>query len=128
VPEADDRVDGRTKARHIAGDVVDLGGQWVGPTQTHVLALASELGVATYPQYVAGRAIIDIAGHHATYEGETPSLAPDAMDEFPEVLGKIETLAARTPIPHAWDAPEAAEWDGQTVESWLVANARHPVS
>lgn len=61
VLEADGRVGGRTKPGRIAGEVVDVGGQWVGPTQTRLLALAEEFGVKTYPQYNAGQSITDMA-------------------------------------------------------------------
>src|SRR6202012_1665847 len=71
VLEADDRVGGRTKAGRIAGEEGDLGGQWVGPSQTRLLALAREYGVATYEQYAIGKNIADVAGYRAAYEGET---------------------------------------------------------
>ncbi|HWA60460.1 MAG TPA: FAD-dependent oxidoreductase [Caulobacteraceae bacterium] len=124
VLEADDRVGGRTKPGTIAGEVVDLGGQWVGPTQTRLLALAKELGVAVVPQYATGLNIVDVAGHQASYEGETPALDPAAMAEFGEVIGKIETYAAQVPMPQPWTFAGAADLDAQTVESWVLANAR----
>lgn len=126
VLEAADRVGGRTKPGRIAGEVVDLGGQWVGPTQTRLLALAKELGVAVYPQYATGKNLIDVAGHRASYEGETPELSPAAMGEFGEVVGKIEAMAAKVPAPRPWEAPDAEMLDGQTVESWLNLNAKQP--
>lgn len=124
VLEADDRVGGRTKAGTIAGEVVDLGGQWVGPSQTHLLALARELGVATYPQYADGQNIADFAGHRAAYQGEVPMLDDAAMAEFGDVVGKFEALAAALPAPRCWEAPNAAELDAQTMNDWIVANAR----
>jgi monoamine oxidase len=124
VLEADDRVGGRTKAGMIAGEVVDLGGQWVGPTQTHLLALAKEYGVATYQQYATGKNIADVGGYRADYEGETPALAPDAMAEFVDVVTKIETTAATIPVLHPWDTADAALYDSMTIETWIVTNAK----
>lgn len=124
VLEADDRVGGRTKPGRIAGEVVDLGGQWVGPTQTRLLALAKELGVATYPQYASGKNIVDIAGYRASYEGEIPALDPASMPEFMEVIGKIETLAAGISVPRSWESAAAETFDAQTVETWLIGNAK----
>lgn len=126
VLEADDRVGGRSKPGRIAGEVVDLGGQWVGPTQTRLLELAKELGVVTYPQYADGKNLVDIAGHRALYEGETPELAPGAMAEFAEVVAKIDALAATIPAARPWRAPDAEHLDAQTVESWLSLNAKQP--
>ena len=54
VLEARDRVGGRT-LNHSVGerpdDVVELGGQWVGPTQHEVMGLVRELGLETYPTH-----------------------------------------------------------------------------
>jgi monoamine oxidase len=124
VVEADERVGGRTKAGKIAGETVDLGGQWVGPSHTHLLALAKEYGVATYQQYATGKNIADVAGYRAAYEGETPALNPDAMTEFAEIVDKIETLAKTIPVLHPWQAAEAAAFDSQTIETWIVTNAK----
>ena len=40
VIEARDRVGGRTLSQPLGDDVVDLGGQWIGPTQNRLAALA----------------------------------------------------------------------------------------
>lgn len=122
VLEADDRVGGRTKAATLAGETIDIGGQWVGPTQTHLLALAKDYGVRVVPQYADGENIIDIAGRMARYRGETPGLADADLAEFGAAVGVLEAAAARLPVPRPWLAPEAAEWDALTVESWLLAN------
>jgi len=126
VLEADDRVGGRTKPGVSGGEVVDLGGQWVGPGQTRVLALAKEFGVATYPQAYAGRNIVDLAGHRAEYEGDIPALEPKALSEFAATIGKIEALAAKTPIRRPWTTPDAEALDAQTVETWILANIATP--
>ena len=34
--------------------MVELGGQWVGPSQDRVLAFAEELGVGMFPTYIEG--------------------------------------------------------------------------
>src|SRR3954471_3039117 len=49
-------VGGRTLKEPIGGGkVVEVGGQWIGPTQHRIAALAGELGVATFPTYSKGR-------------------------------------------------------------------------
>src|SRR5207253_4112094 len=46
VLEARDRVGGRVLNHDIGGgNVVEIGGQWVGPTQDRLAALAREVGV-----------------------------------------------------------------------------------
>ncbi|MCL6739461.1 flavin monoamine oxidase family protein, partial [Streptomyces neyagawaensis] len=49
VLEARDRVGGRLLNHDLGdGQVTEIGGQYVGPTQDHILALAKEVGVDTY--------------------------------------------------------------------------------
>ena len=55
VLEARDRVGGRTLTLPAAdGTPIDHGGQWVGPTQDRIAALAERVGVTTYPTYERG--------------------------------------------------------------------------
>ena len=56
VLEARDRVGGRTLNAEIGdGEVVEVGGQWIGPTQDRVAALAAAVGVETFPHPHRGR-------------------------------------------------------------------------
>ena len=55
VLEARDRVGGRTLNHSIGdGKIVEVGGQWVGPTQTRVLELMRELGLESFPTISQG--------------------------------------------------------------------------
>src|SRR5580692_6662600 len=70
VVEARDRVGGRVRNEPIgAGQVVEVGGQWVGPTQDRVLALAKDLGVETFPTYDTGSRVLHFGGKRGTYKG-----------------------------------------------------------
>ena len=51
VLEARDRVGGRTWSRTVEGAFLELGGQWISPDQTELLALVDELGLGTYQRY-----------------------------------------------------------------------------
>ena len=61
VLEARDRVGGRTLNHDLAahpahpGKVVEVGGQWIGPTQDHIAKLAKDLGVRTFKTYNNGQ-------------------------------------------------------------------------
>ncbi len=122
VIEADERVGGRTKAAMLAGEMVDVGGQWVGPTQTHLLALANSYGVQTVKQYADGENILDIDGRRVRYTGEVPALAPDDLAQFGAAIGAFEQAAAHLDPVAPWAHASAAEWDSLTIESWLRAN------
>src|ERR671914_1341688 len=81
VLEARERVGGRL-LNHVLdnGAVVELGGQWVGPTQDRVLALAEELGVGLFPTYVEGEHFLGVNGAVNRYGGGdlSPPPAPPA--------------------------------------------------
>ncbi|HVT36102.1 MAG TPA: FAD-dependent oxidoreductase, partial [Nevskiaceae bacterium] len=71
VVEARDRVGGRTWNHAVAsstrGGIVEIGGQWVGPTQDRVLAYIQELGLSTFKTYDEGNYIDYRNGRLAPY-------------------------------------------------------------
>jgi monoamine oxidase len=121
VLEAEDRVGGRSKPGSIAGQVMDTGGQWVGPNQTHLLALADELGVETYPQYVEGEHILDIEGRQTRYrEGDDLPLESADLAEFHRLYGELDALVGKIDVAAPWTLEGADALDAQTFESWLL--------
>ena len=73
VLEARDRVGGRTLNRSVGeGEVVEVGGQWIGPTQDRLAALAAELGVETYKTWVAGQAVYHRNGRRLLFDSSSP--------------------------------------------------------
>lgn len=51
----------------------DLGGQWVGHTQRHIMALIKELGLKTYKQYEAGAKWAQVGtAEPRKYDGDMP--------------------------------------------------------
>jgi monoamine oxidase len=125
VLEARDRVGGRIWNHTFAdGTLVELGGQWVGPTQDRVLALADELGVGTFPSYDEGDHLLGIGGGTRRWQGEGYGLDEQALIDVAATQATLEALAATVPLDTPWDAPNARELDAQTIESWLVANTK----
>jgi monoamine oxidase len=129
VLEADDRVGGRSMPGRVAGQVVDLGGQWVAPSQHHLLALAKELGVEIVPQYTDGEHILDIAGRQGHYrEGENLPLESADLEQFDKLLGELDATTGKLDVAAPWNVEGADELDAQTVETWLLAaTASEPV-
>src|SRR5688572_11120133 len=74
VLEARDRVGGRVYTRTVDGSWVDVGGQWVGPTQDHILRLADELGVKTFATHTTGDNQVFVGGKTKRYRGTIPRL------------------------------------------------------
>jgi len=123
VLEARDRVGGRT-LNHPIGDekVVEVGGQWVGPTQTRVLELMRELGLESFPTYSQGEHVIESEGELTRYTGTIPKLSKHVLADFGQAQWKLDRMAKKVPAEAPWTAPKAKEWDSQTLWSWMRRN------
>lgn len=123
VLEARDRVGGRLLNHTFpGGPTVELGGQWVGPTQDRVMALADELGIGRYPTYDEGDALAIMGGEVIRYSDETFGLFGTALSDVAASVAKINQLAAATPLNAPWLAEHAEITDRQTVETWVEQN------
>jgi monoamine oxidase len=124
VLEARDRVGGRTLNEPLDGDgkVVEVGGQWVGPTQTRLLALAAELGVGTFPTHTAGENVIAWRGALRRYRGTIPRINPAVLVDVQQAQARLDAMARRVPAEAPWAAARAAAWDGTTFGTWLRRN------
>lgn len=126
VVEANDRVGGRTMTRRVCGVPLEMGGQWIGPAQRRINALARELGVGIFPTEVPGRTVFHEGGRRSEYEegDEVPFADPDAASEVREVFEALSRLAADVRPDAPWTAKRAREWDGQTLETWKLGQTR----
>ncbi len=124
VLEARDRVGGRLLNHPIAGtdQVVEIGGQWVGPTQHRILALARELDVATHPTHTAGENLVDWNGRLVRYRGSIPRISPAILADVGQAQARLERLARRVDPGAPWQAPKAHQWDAQTFDTWIRRN------
>ena len=128
VIEARDRVGGRT-LNHSVGerpdDVVEVGGQWVGPTQHEALAMCEELGLETYPTHGAGKNLFeDDRGRLRRYSGTIPRLGPLVLADYGRADLKLKRLARKVDPAAPWEAPNAQELDDQTFATWILGTAR----
>jgi monoamine oxidase len=128
VLEGRDRVGGRTEGGYTAdGFPVELGGQWVGPTQTRMYALIEELGLATFPTYNTGKHVIQLGGSQsrlASKRGAVPKLNPFVLADLFQGMTRFKRLADKVPLDQPWNAPGAKALDGQTFETWILRNLR----
>lgn len=136
VLDARDRVGGRLLNEEIGdGKVVEVGGQWIGPTQDRIAALASELGVATFPTFNDGRDVMVMGGKRATYSelarlrpellrDLSQAVSPLALADFEQARVRLDRMARQVPLEAPWDAPKARRWDGQTFATWVRRNLR----
>jgi monoamine oxidase len=123
VVEARDRVGGRTLNHDIGdGKVVEVGGQWVGPTQRRMLALSQELGVDTFPTHDEGENVIEWRGENKRYRGAIPHINPAILADVAQAQVRLDRMARRVPLEAPWEADRAGRWDAQTYATWLARN------
>ena len=127
VLEARDRVGGRTLNHPVGdGEVVEVGGQWVGPGQDRIMARAKALGIKTFKTYTKGEQIFDYLGQQTHFTGLIPPLPPADAADFATLLAKLIKLTSTVPLDKPWTAPDALALDGQTLETWKLANSSTP--
>jgi|HubBroStandDraft_5_1064220.scaffolds.fasta_scaffold15629_1 monoamine oxidase len=123
VLEARDRVGGRVVSQDIGdGKIVEMGGQWAGPTQDRLYDLAASLEIPTFPTYDTGRKVLHFNGKRGTYTGAIPRINPLVLADIGRAQARLESLARRVPLHAPWTAPDAERLDGQTFETWARRN------
>ncbi len=121
VLEARERVGGRTLNEPVGnGEVVEVGGQWVGPSHTAMLALAEEVGVETFPTHITGDHLFALDGRTTRYRGDIPRRAPLAFVDFRIAQLRLERMARTVDTV----VPQHPRWDDETVASWMRRNMR----
>ena len=121
VLEARNRVGGRVRGTSIdGGHVVESGGEFIGPTQDRMAALAEDMGVDTFPTYNSGNNLYYRRGVGVPYTLAPPD--PEGVGEALAAIGLINSMAAEIPVDAPWKAPNATEWDGKTWETWMQEN------
>src|SRR5262252_9340543 len=124
VIEARDRVGGRVLNHSLGGgQVVDVGGQFVGPAQRHILGLAAEVGVATLPIFTSGLTILEFGGRRYSYR-RAPRLSPLQLVDSGRAILALERMARRVPLDAPWRAAGAAAADSRTLADWARRNVR----
>jgi monoamine oxidase len=122
VLEAHQQVDGRVLNHTFSnGVVVELGGQWVGPTQDRVLALVADLGTELFPTYETGSGLISLDGVVGPFNEDNFGLPEDASRDVGSAMEALDEMARAVPLSAPWSAEQAEQWDRQTVDTWIDA-------
>jgi monoamine oxidase len=120
VLEARERVGGRVLNAELGdGEVIELGGQWIGPTQERIAALAREVGVETFPTHCEGANLLRLDGRLRRYSGTIPRLGPGVLIDVARGLRKINRLAEGVDPGAPWRAREAARLDATSFAAWI---------
>jgi len=109
--EAKDRVGGRTLNIPVSGGAfAEGGGQWIGPGQTAIYSLMTELGISSFPSYQTGNDV----------NSRTLNTAEQA--DFDNAVLQLNNMATMVPVVDPWNAANATTWDNMTLEDWMNAN------
>jgi monoamine oxidase len=130
VLEARHRVGGRTEGGVTAdGTPIELGGQWIGPTQNRMYELVAELGLETFPTWNEGDLVIRLGGKQSrmgSQRGAVPKLNPFALVDLAQGLARFTKLSSSILLDRPWASDGAARLDGETFETWIRRNLRTP--
>lgn len=137
--EAAPRAGGRLRRTRLewpgGGTWVDLGGQWVGPTQTRMLALLDQAGLERFPSPHDGETVLRFGEQRCTFsgffqgfpEGQPPAVPQRDWEDAMAALARFNALAAGLPGDrHPHTAPGAAELDRLSFQDWIDANTHTP--
>lgn len=123
VLEARDRVGGRNLDLALGpGKVLEMGGEWTGPGQDRVQALARELGVGLFETYAQGSNLYYRDGQVHPYSGDIPPANPASLAELEVTIVSLNQMAAGVPADQPWTAAQAGAYDIQTVSAWIESH------
>lgn len=120
VLEARDRVGGRIHTQPLdTGGYIDLGGQWIGPTQDRMYALASNYGIETFATYDKGKSSLYYLDKIKLYRGIIPPLPLFALLNLDGAIKKLNRLSRKINLDAPWLSPGAAELDRVSLADWM---------
>lgn len=125
VLEARGRVGGRTLNEPIGeGKVVELGGQWAGPSHTAICGLAADVGVELFPTHITGEHLFSLRGRITRYRGDVPHRPLAGLLDFRLAQMRLERMAGEIDPDAPQDARGARRWDAETLASWMARHMR----
>jgi monoamine oxidase len=119
VLEAAARVGGRTDSTMFGSVPLELGGQWTGPGQERVSALADRFGVEMFQTPTDGAFLHAANGVVGVSEVEPP---------YTPVVLALDAIAASIPPSDPWTTPAGADLDSMPLSTWLEANVTDRVA
>jgi monoamine oxidase len=129
VLEARARVGGRMLNHDIGGgNVTELGAQFVGPTQDHMLKLSDQMGVGRFDAYDEGLNLYYSNGTKTPFSDQLPTGSAPAQvgAEAAAVVAQLDQMSTQVPVDAPWTSPNATDWDSQTLYTYLKNNSASP--
>jgi monoamine oxidase len=103
----------------------------VGPTQDHILKLMGDLGIGKFDTYDTGNNIyydgVSNPPKKETFSDTGPGGAapsdPQILVPAATVITQLDQMSQSVPLDAPWKAPNAVDWDSQTLYTWINNNA-----
>ncbi|ORM31779.1 FAD-dependent oxidoreductase [Williamsia sp. 1135] len=131
VLEARERAGGRVHniSTPKLGVTLDAGAEFIGPTQTHIAALAKEYGVASLPTYNEGDSVYWNSGRRSTMPSALGLPIDPASPEAALALSQLELEPLLGfPVGEPWKHRDAAYLDSVTWQQWLESRTISPTA
>lgn len=132
VLEARARVGGRTECGQFSsGTAIELGGQWLGPTQDAALELAAELGLSTFRVHDEGKTLLFAEGLRREGTGDADDafgLGADGSAAFARFVDLVDETARSIDRASPWLSQEAKRLDSMSASEWVDANCEHELA
>lgn len=126
VLEARDRVGGR--AHDIDGPdgaTIEVGGQWVGPTQHAMHRVLAEFDLATFPTFDSGASVSQFGSGAATrFDGAGFGMNKLTLLDVGIAQFRLNRLISTIDPGAPWQHRHAERLDSQTLETWIRRNCR----
>lgn len=124
VLEARDRVGGRLWTDTVDDVMLELGGQWVSPDQTALLAMLEELGLDTFERFRDGDSVyVGPDGVRHRFRGEALPVPEATTREMDRLAALLEELSVAMDPDQPWELDGADELDRITFAAWLEAHS-----
>ena len=88
-------------------------------TQLRVNEWIRELDLDLFETYDEGHNQFEYRGRLSRYQGAIPKLNPIVLADVAQAQARLDRMAKQVPLDAPWRAPKAAEWDSQTVATWI---------
>lgn len=131
VLEARERAGGRVHNIRTPklGVTLDAGAEFIGPTQTHIAALAKEYGVVSLPTYNEGNSVYWNSGQRSTMPSALGLPIDPASPEAALALAQLELEPLLGfPVGEPWKHRDAAYLDSVTWKQWLESRSFSPTA
>ncbi|MEM8830413.1 MAG: NAD(P)/FAD-dependent oxidoreductase [Cyanobacteria bacterium P01_G01_bin.19] len=123
VLEARDRIGGRVLSQRLSdGTTIDLGAQWISPSQRRINALVEKYQLKTIITHTQGDSTVNVGASLQRNSGTIPPMSWLSKLDLLQISWRIDRNANRFPVDKPWLHPQAEQLDRLSFADWLKKN------